>query len=109
MGRPTEEITSSTHKPSAIETKAEITVVEDIAQTDQPTVQDGEEDIIAQKRKAVEEGQNVQLKSQFDTLTTFKALSVFRKTAAICAIAGFAAATDGMFSSIFQSALVDTS
>lgn len=96
MSRPTEQISSATQKSSPIETKAEIFTLEDIAHNSTAAAGTDEDDIIAQKRKAVEEGQNVQLKSQFDTLTTLKALSVFRKTAFICAIAGFAAATDGM-------------
>jgi hypothetical protein len=73
--------------------KGEVYALEDINKAND----EQDDDIMAQKRKALDEGQPVQLKSEFDTLGTLKAISVFRKTAFICAIAGFAASTDGNF------------
>jgi hypothetical protein len=73
--------------------KGEVYALEDITKA----IDEHDDDIMAQKRKALDEGQPVQLKSEFDTLGTLKAISVFRKTAFICAIAGFAASTDGEF------------
>jgi hypothetical protein len=78
--------------------KGEIFVLEDINKAGD---EDHDTDIIAQKRKALEDGEDVQLKSEFDTLGTMRAISVFRKTAFICAIAGFAASTDGELSHVF--------
>jgi hypothetical protein len=49
-------------------------------------------------RKQIDElnaGHSVQMKSQFDRLSMFKAISTFRKTALICLVAGFCASTDG--------------
>ncbi len=40
---------------------------------------------------------DTQLKSNFDQLPILKAISTFKKTTFICFIAGFTAATDGMF------------
>jgi hypothetical protein len=83
----------------AQDNKGEIFVLEDINKT---ADEDHDTDIIAQKRKALEDGEDVQLKSEFDTLGTMRAISVFRKTAFICAIAGFAASTDGKLSRVLR-------
>lgn len=53
-------------------------------------------DVVDLKVNALKEGQEVQLKSEFDNLTTFQAISKLRKTVFIAAISGFCAATDGM-------------
>ena len=48
-----------------------------------------------QEPKKRTEFQDVQLKSNLDNLTIWKAIKVFRKTTMICAVAGFVASTDG--------------
>lgn len=97
MSKDNEAITPTLDITSQEETnKGEIYALEDITKADD---EHDDDDIMAQKRKALDEGQPVQLKSEFDTLGTLKAISVFRKTAFICAIAGFAASTDGQSSS----------
>jgi hypothetical protein len=87
--------------------KGEVYALEDIARADNDNDNEHDDDIMAQKRKALDEGEPVQLKSEFDTLGTLKAISVFRKTAFICAIAGFAASTDGTFSPLPHVNLTD--
>ena len=70
---------------------------------DKPDLQHGEhltqvlttDDVIAQKRQAVNEGNVVPLKSTFDNLSLLATVRVFRKTALICLLAAFVAGTDG--------------
>ena len=70
---------------------------------DKPDLQHGEhltqvltsDDIVAQKRQAVNNGHAVPLKSTFDNLSLLETVKVFRKTALICLLAAFVAGTDG--------------
>lgn len=38
---------------------------------------------------------DAQMKSEYDSLSTRQAISIFKKTVLICTVAGFCAATDG--------------
>lgn len=71
---------------------------------DKPDLEHGEhlspvltttDDVVAQKRQAINDGEAVQLKSSFDNLGLLATVKVFRKTALICLIAAFVAGTDG--------------
>ena len=70
---------------------------------EKPDLQHGEQltqvlttdDVVAQKRQAIDDGVAVPLKSSFDTLSLFETVKVFRKTALICLLAAFVAGTDG--------------
>jgi hypothetical protein len=53
------------------------------------------DNVLAQKRQAIEDGHDIQLKSAFDNLGLLKTVKVFRKTALICLVAAFVAGTDG--------------
>lgn len=46
---------------------------------------------------AIKEGRDVQLKSEFDSLTVWQTVKVYRNALIVCGLAGFAAATDGEF------------
>jgi hypothetical protein len=70
---------------------------------DKPDLQHGEhltqvltsDDVVSQKRQAVNDGLTVPLKSSFDNLSLLETVKVFRKTALICLLAAFVAGTDG--------------
>lgn len=70
---------------------------------DKPDLQHGEhltqvltsDDVVAQKRQALNDGQVVPLKSTFDNLSLLDTVKVFRKTGLICLLAAFVAGTDG--------------
>ena len=53
------------------------------------------DDVVQKQIKAVDQGLDVQLKSEFDQLSILQAMWTFRRTAALCAIAAFCASTDG--------------
>ncbi|WVW83082.1 hypothetical protein I302_105100 [Kwoniella bestiolae CBS 10118] len=52
-------------------------------------------EIVKEKLNALHDGRQVQLKSSLDKLSLFECLSTFKRSVIICALAGFAAATDG--------------
>ncbi|WWD10134.1 hypothetical protein V865_008268 [Kwoniella europaea PYCC6329] len=61
----------------------------------EPKSQTSHIEVVEEKLNALHEGRQVQLKSRLDTLTVFESISTFRRSVIICALAGFAAATDG--------------
>lgn len=72
-----------------VEEKPVISTVEDLQHV-APT-----EAVVRKQIDELNAGHSVQMKSQFDRLSMFKAISTFRKTALICLVAGFCASTDG--------------
>lgn len=73
------------------EVKADILAIE----TSPNHLANDDVDVLELKRNALQAGEEVQLKSELDELSTWQVIVRLRKTIFIAAISGFTAATDG--------------